>query len=356
MSAVTPSRAKIGHNSASFAEIVEADPSVVFRDEEVRSGLVAEIEAEIKGATYDLSTDKGRRAISSMAAAIARRKTSIDAAGKELNEDHRKAINLVDAIRRDVREKLDGLRDRARAPLTAWEEAEQSRIDHVEKVIASLSNAAYVQIGATVADVDAAMASVAAVTIDLAIFREREPVAAKEKTRALEALSGAKARIQKEEQERAELERLRAEREKQAQREQAEKAERDRERAALAAAEEAKRREAEAARIAAERAVAEERRKAEVAAEAERRKHEEQLAAERRERARLEQEAREKEDAARRAREDEERRQADRDHRATVMGQAKAALMEHGGIREDAAKKVVLAIVAGSIPNVSLRW
>jgi hypothetical protein len=55
-------------------------------------------------------------------------------------------------------------------------------------------------------------------------------------------------------------------------------------------------------------------------------------------------------------REAAEARQRDRDHRGKVMGEAKASLMAAGGIGEEAAKKIVLAIVAGEIPHVALTF
>ena len=53
---------------------------------------------------------------------------------------------------------------------------------------------------------------------------------------------------------------------------------------------------------------------------------------------------------------EEARRQADQEHRGAVMRAAKEALMEHGGIGEGTAKKLVLAIVAGTIPAVTLKF
>ena len=38
------------------------------------------------------------------------------------------------------------------------------------------------------------------------------------------------------------------------------------------------------------------------------------------------------------------------------MGAAKEALMTHAGITEEAAKAAVLAIAAGEIPNVSIKF
>ncbi len=51
-----------------------------------------------------------------------------------------------------------------------------------------------------------------------------------------------------------------------------------------------------------------------------------------------------------------EARAADIAHRSTIMAAAKTALMGAGGIGEDAAKKIVLAIKAGEIPSVSIRF
>lgn len=98
---------------------------------------------------------------------------------------------------------------------------------------------------------------------------------------------------------------------------------------------------AENARIEAERAAAE--RVAKADAEAARVKAE----ADRAERERL--------DQIDRTKREEAARQADRAHRSTVMKEAKDAIMEHG-VDEDAAKKTVLAIVAGEIPHVTLRF
>lgn len=359
--------APIGHNSASFAEMIESDPTVIFREPEVFPGLIAEIEDDIAKAKVDLATERGRKAIASRAAQIARRKTSIDGAGKDLNEAHRKAINQVDEVRRQVRNTLDILRDKARAPLTEWEEAEAARIANCEAVIRFLTESCYVRQGATVAEVDALAEKVSATEIDADVYRDRVPVAEKEKRRALAALAEARARIIREEEERAELERLRAEAAERERREAQAAAERERQERAARAAEEQRQREEEAARRAAERAVEEERakaaasaeadrRKAEAAAAEERRRHAEALAAERRERERLEQEAAAKAAEELRLRQEEERREANKRHRSKVLGAARDAIVIAGGIDAEAAKKVVLAIVAGEVPNVSLRF
>lgn len=349
-------RAVAGDNSTRFLEMVEADPSVVFREPEVFPGLVAELEAEIAAGAVDLATDKGRKAIASRAARIARFKTAIDGAGKDLGEDHRKAIDKVNVVRREVRDTLDDMKERARKPLTEWEEAEKARQARIDAVISDLSRAAVVPVGASVADVEATIARVTAVEIDPGEFGVNAALARAEKARAIEELNEGKARLEREEAERAELARLRAEQEARERREAEERAAREKAEREARAAEEARLREEQAAKAAAERAAAEERRKADEAAAAERRRHEEALAAERAERQRLEREAEAKAEAERKAAAEEAARQADRDHRGRVMGAAKEAIMAAGGVDEDAARKIVLAIVNGDVPHVAIRF
>ncbi|STR94742.1 Uncharacterised protein [Hafnia alvei] len=75
----------------------------------------------------DLSTKKGRDAIASMAHKVARSKTYIDNAGKDLVAELKALPKQIDESRRLVRERLDALKDEVRRPLTEWE-AEQERI------------------------------------------------------------------------------------------------------------------------------------------------------------------------------------------------------------------------------------
>ena len=98
-------------------------------------------------------------------------------------------------------------------------------------------------------------------------------------------------------------------------------------------------------KAAAEASIAEERRKAEEAQRA--------LEAEQR-RQREEKEAEDRRLAAEAA--EAERRRKDREHAGRVMGAAKEALMEHAQIDEEASRRVVKAIVAGSIPSITLSF
>lgn len=75
----------------------------------------------------DLSTAKGREAIKSNAYKVTRSKTILDTLGKELVAGLRSKVSEVDALRKIIRDSLDQAKDDARAPLTAWEEAEKAR-------------------------------------------------------------------------------------------------------------------------------------------------------------------------------------------------------------------------------------
>ncbi|MGO4171597.1 hypothetical protein [Bosea sp. TAF32] len=339
--------ATIGHNSASFLQMVEAEPAVIYRDDTVLPGLIAEIEAQIDASKRDVSTKSGREAIASLAYGISRRKTPILDAGKRLTEDWRKKTATVNTLKSQVERDLDALRDKARAPLDAWETAEKSRVARVESAISMLRQAAMVPAHYGLEDFDRDIAMVNAVTID-DDFGELKGEAEDAHVEALAALRIGRANFIKAEEERAELARLRAaeeerqraEREAEAKR-QAEDAERER----IQAAERRAAAEAEA-RVKAEQeaALEEERRKAREAQEA--------LAAEQR-RQREEAEAQARADAAVKA--EQERRQADIAHKGKIMGEAKTAIMTCG-VDEPIAKQIVLAICAGSIPHTSIRF
>ncbi len=327
------------------AVYVEANPVSVLLDEGLRIRFLAEIEAEIDRHVPDLTTDKGRKEIGRLARRYASTKTAIDEAGKVLNAEARKQIDAVDVVRRELRAELDKMRDRAREPLTKWEEAEEARLAEVERIMALLR-------GATVIGHTDAAETIAARIIEVEAVPDEE-VYALMKVAALEALRAGHARKLQDEADRAELERLRAEKEAReredearaakerraaeeaARKEREEQAAREREAAeaaraaaeaeAKAAREEAEQAQAEARRLAAEKAAADH-------AEAQRKAEEARLAAE------------------------EEARQKDRKHRSAVMKAAKEALMVNCSLDEEKARNIVTAINKGLIPNVTVNF
>ena len=134
MTAATVLEPTTGHNSATFAETLEKDPSIVFTDPKALPALMAYLDNEIAAHVPDLKTKKGREAITKLTSKIVGHKTSLDALGKEMNEEARAKINVVDEVRRKLRTDLDALRDRARKPLTDWEIAEDDRKAKINEV------------------------------------------------------------------------------------------------------------------------------------------------------------------------------------------------------------------------------
>lgn len=345
-----------------IATIVEANPVSVLIDDNLYARLRDHVEAEIKAFVPDLSTVTSRKEIGSLAYKVTRTKTAIDNAGKKLNEDARAQINKVDAKRRIVRDEFEALAERARKPLTVWEAQEDARIERCMTVLKAIEDCGNGLIGGEPQPFGILFHELEQkIIIDdtLGEFEEQARTAHRIATDKLKAAFQAD---QKAEADRAELAQLRADRDRR-DREDAER------RAAEAAAEHARQAQAEAEKREADRlatidAAKEQARREEASrakAEQETRDREAREAIDAANRrtqeaidaANLERQAREAEEAASRA--EQERREKDRAHRAEIMGAAKDAIIAQGaGIAT--ANKIVLAIVAGEIPNVSMRF
>jgi hypothetical protein len=367
-----------------IAVIVAQTPQLVLVDASKRDDLFAHIKREIEAFEPDVSTAKGRDAIKSFAFKITRTKTAIDDAGKKLNEEARAKISVVDAARRDARETLEELAKSVRKPLTEWEEAEKARVLNCRTIIDSFKASSVVTLDDTSLTIRERGTAVHGTALDPEEFRDMVDEAQTAKDAAIDVLKAALARLTREEAERAELEALRAAAAERAEADRiaAEKAEADRQEAARIEAEKAATE--RAAQEAAERAQAEqERRVAAEKAEAERIERAKVEAAERAQReaeqaARAEQDRRDREHAAQLAEAQAERdriakieadrqaesdriaaekaeRDADQAHRTAVMKAAKEAIMTCG-TDEETARKIVLLIKAGDVPNVSLRF
>jgi hypothetical protein len=185
--------------------------AAMFREPEQVDSLLKRIADEAKSLTADVSTAKGRDAVRSMAFKVARSKTTLDDAGKALNEAARAQINVVDAERAKIRKALDALKDEVRAPLTKWETDEADRVqklkDRLERVRLAHTmlpdDAAADQVGALLARVET-------IAID-DTWSEFTADAARFKDQAVATLRTMRDDKAKREAEAAELARLRAE-------------------------------------------------------------------------------------------------------------------------------------------------
>ena len=293
----------------------------------------------------DVTTKKGRDAIASMAHKVARSKTYIDNAGKDLVADLKALPKQIDESRRVVRERLDALKDEVRRPLTEWE-AEQALIAaekaaEEERLRIEAEQKAALEALRKQVEVDHEMA----LLMDKDIDRER----------ADKAAEAERQRIAREEE-------IARQAEEKAKREAAEKAQREidaaaaREREAILAKERAERERIEAQqraereqREAAERA----EREKQAAVEAERRKAQEEAdrirrEAEQREQARLAEEKRKADEQA--------RREADVKHRKAVGTEIVKALLANTSLTRDQAIEVLTAIKDGNIPHTGISY
>lgn len=304
---------------------------------------LAKIRDEIDAFVPDVSSKKGRDQIASIAHKVARSKTALDNLGKELVAELKELPKKIDAERKAMRDTLDGWKDEVRKPLTEWEQAEEARVQGHRSKLAVMYQMTQVTSETASDEIAASLAYLKGIEIGDHCEEFLEEYA-RTKDGAIAALDKALPVAVKREQDAAELERLRAE---QIAREQA-----DREAAMIREAEERARREAAAQAEAAAKAERE---------AAERRELELKHAAEKAEREKLEAQqaaAAERQriaDEQAKAESDRLKRESDMAHRSAVMRAAKEDIMA-AGVTEEQAKKIVLAIVAGTVRNIRINF
>ena len=335
--------------------IEKTNALAVFTSQEKLDPLIEAIEKEVRSLVPDLSTKKGRDAIASMAHKVARSKTYIDNAGKDLVAELKALPKQIDESRRLVRERLDALKDEVRRPLTEWE-AKQERLKAEEAMNAMHEEALVMNENidlqrAIQYESDHEMALLMNEKID----REREEArqkaeqAKREHEERIKREAEEKARREADEAAKREIEaaaarereatlaKERAEREA---KELAEKAERDR----IEAEQRAEREKQEAlAKAERERIAAEEKAKREKEEAIQR----ERAAAAAREQTRLAEEKRIKDEEARRA--------ADKEHRKTINNKALQDLIA-AGVPEECAKLCITEIAKGNITAISINY
>ena len=306
--------------------VVESvNPVAVFSDGGLDE-VLQKIAVEARSLVPDVSSERGRKQIASVAYKIARSKTHLDDLGKRLVADQKAAIKLIDAERKRMRDSLDALKDEVRAPLTEFEAAEAARVAEIEARVVWFDQVVAGAESLPSVEIEALIDQVQAVELSEDAFPGFLASAGVKKDAALSFLRHCRAVATKAEQERAELERLRAE-----------AAERERlERERLVAAEA----EAKAKADAAAAVAAAERRAAQAEADA--------AAAAQRERDRIA--AAEKAEADSMA-----ARMADREHRGAINREIVEFLVLKGMDQEVAMAFVRLAAV-GLVPHVSIKY
>lgn len=166
----------------------------------------------------DLTTKKGRAEIASMAAKVARTKTYLDDAGKQLCDQERAKIDATLSVvldsRKMIRAALDDLRDEVRKPLTDWENAEAERKAKIESRIEAMKRLP--EIGSDAAAIERHLKRLELTEIDES-FGEYTAEAAIARTHAIRDCQGRLDAQVKIEQDLKELEELRIKNAEQAQ-------------------------------------------------------------------------------------------------------------------------------------------
>lgn len=312
--------------------IVNPNPAVLFAPGGL-SELLTRIESDARALVPDIGSAKGRAAIASNAARVARAKVYLDDLGKLFVGELKKQTTAIDAERKAMRDRLDALKDEVRKPLTDWEVAEKERVFGLQQRLFGLGNLAITD-GMTAEDIRNRIEQVTAIVIG-DDWQEFKGDAERTRTDALEKLNAhLEARIAIEESERIRAERAselaareRKERDERIAREATERAER-----AAREAMESDRRKQEALRIDAERRAAVAEQQAKDAAK--------------RERDRIEQEARiEREKSEIRARDEANRERIRREIYDDILSEV---------ILEGIAESVVDAIMSGRIRHLRI--
>ncbi|MBR9765995.1 MAG: hypothetical protein GYB53_21390 [Rhodobacteraceae bacterium] len=330
------------------------DLPAVFTEAGKLDELITSIEERVKSEVIDVTTPKGRKAATSLAAKVSSSKVLIEKTAKDLTEDWRQKTANVNALKKSAVERLEKLRDDTKAPVKEWEEKEEARVRAILQLMLTFDTD-QLNAAASSEELQALIDKITAVEVTEETFQEKTEEAEALKAEALKVYGAHLQTAQQREENERELAALRAEKEER-ERQDRERAEKE---AAAKAEEERKAREAEEkarreqeAKEAQERAAKEaearaeqQRQEAEArhARELEEAKRREDEAAQR-ERDRIAQEQREKEEAEAAALADAENRQRVKATIVTALGK----------VEPRSVAGMVEAMMAGEIPHVKV--
>ena len=326
----------------------------VFTADKGLDPYLEKIQKEVSTLVPDLSTQKGRKEIASMAQKVAKSKTYLDGVGKDLVAEMKKKPKLIDAERKRMREFLDKLKEEVRQPLTDWEAKEEARKNAIHVRINGISALANVE--GKPADFIREQISILEDECEIDDwFAEFQEYAQQTKDKALVSLYQqleARVKFEEEQEELKKLRELKAEQEKMEQ----ERLEKERQEALKREAQERAVREAEE-KIKAEKEAARQRElKLQQEKEAAERAQKEAEEREQKAKAEAEQRAiRLAEEKKQREEEEAKQREADKNHRKTINNQAANGFAAKGFSVEDS-KKIVQLLARKEIPHCSINY
>ena len=319
----------------------------VFKTANGLDPYLQEIRKEIDSFIPDITTEKGRKEVASMAFKVAKSKTALDEIGKNLVAELKEVPKLIDAERKRMRELLDSWKDEVRKPLTDFEQKESVRLSKHEQAVQAIADMCIVT-DLKAWQIKELLNRCDSFVID-ASWEEFESKAAGTLLSTQRTLKEMLSKQEKIEAEQAELVRIideAIEREQKAREESI----------AKEAAENA--RKAAEVKVKAElekaaRAIDEQKKAAENAEIA---RIEAVQRAERAEKDAQENAKREQEAAAKRQADELAKREANKKHLASINNKAVSDIVENCALSEHDAKAVITAIAKGLISNVKINY
>ena len=115
-------------SAKAVSTIIAADPN----------DILGKLAAKVAAHRPDISTERGRAEMRSLAAQIASAKMDLIRLGKGLTEGWRESTKAVNAECKIIEDRMDALKEQVRAPLTEWENREKNRVAGHEAALAAI--------------------------------------------------------------------------------------------------------------------------------------------------------------------------------------------------------------------------
>lgn len=113
-----------GEDAATLVTLEQDRAYAAFTTPGTFEPLLGRIEEAVRAIPRDITTQKGRDAVASLAYKVSKTKTTIEEVGEGIAKQLKELPKVVDANRRVIKTRLDALRDEVRKPLTEWETRE----------------------------------------------------------------------------------------------------------------------------------------------------------------------------------------------------------------------------------------
>lgn len=184
-------------NEVAQEELPEVRDLVIFDESEITGifdkengveELFEKLKANVYPVIHDVSDKKNRDQIKSLAYSVSRSKTAVDNYGKELVAGIKEQAKVIDNKRKFWRDECDKLRDSVRAPLTAWENEQQAKIDAVKAKIDAMKEYAVVPIDSKIEDIESRIDRLKKAELTEEIYGDLLPEAKLVKYESIESL------------------------------------------------------------------------------------------------------------------------------------------------------------------------